>query len=64
MNTMKFIKYILITAATAALIIAFTSCQKETEIQSEYKGTTYFRVEGVNKSGESDYSNIEAIEIK
>ena len=66
MTTKKFIKYLIITTAIAAIIIAFTSCEKHdmAECETEYKGVTYFRVESVNKSGQSDYSNIEAVDIQ
>lgn len=62
----NFIKVAIITLAIAGLIIMLTSCQKENCIhpESEYKGTTYFRVESVSKSGETDYSTIERVEIK
>lgn len=62
----NFIKIVIITIAIAGLIMLFTSCQKENCIHSEsqYKGTTYFRVESVSKTGETDYSTIERIEIK
>jgi len=55
-----------IKISIVALTILFSSCQKENVIQheSEYKGTTYFRVESVNKSGETSYSTIEKIQIK
>ena len=62
----RFIKYLIIAVAIAAIIMMFSSCQKDAPIQTEpeYKGTTYFRVEGVSKDGQTDYSKIEAINIK
>lgn len=62
----NFIKIAIITIVVAGLIMLFTSCQKENCIhpESEYKGTTYFRVESVSKTGETDYSTIERVEIK
>jgi hypothetical protein len=66
MITKKFIKYLIITAFVAGMIIAFTSCKKHdmAECETEHKGVTYFRVEGVDKSGKTDYSNVETVEIK
>lgn len=62
----NFIKILIITLVIVGMLMFLTSCQKENDIQSasNYKGDTYFRVESISKTGETDYSTIERIEIK
>ena len=59
----KFIKISAITLSVIGFAILFMSCKKET-LSTATSETVFFRVESVSKTGQSTYSNVQAIRMK